>query len=336
MIGLAFLSLVQLSAALVNRWDGNLPVRHDPDIPTEQHSEISQRTGGTSAPALEDRAEDIEAYFPSTNAQDLTHLSRLIEARVDDDPDQVIAEWAAEMGINLDNDPVGSEEPLPTIESLAAAVNRRSGQNSWAEKARQAGEAAYRSSWQQWVAVFSSVTDTVAVAQQPLLCPRLTGSAVDGCKRGVRAQVAYCKQTLRDSIANCKNDVRGWIDSCKKRKKWIPGGSATCEVQRPGKMAECESRRYNIPLCEVDRLSAGCCEGTRQQLQGMCAAGVSPAQLQAQIQKVQAACAIATALAKSAIKTCVYSFRSPSLYLLWSTYLRNRAYHFKASCGSPP
>lgn len=314
MIGLAFLGFTQLVTALVTRGDGNLPVRHDAGIHVEEYPKFSQRVAGAS-PAPRHDAEDVESYLPSTNARDLTHLSRLIEARMKEspnfDPDQVISEWAAEIGINLDDEQMGSQAPPSTIEPPAAAVDRRADPNSWAERARKSGEAAYRSSWQQWVAVLGRATDTVAITQQAQLCPRLTGSAVDGCKRGVRAQVAYCKQALRDNIAKCKDDVRRWVDKCKKRDKWIPGGSAACELQRPGKMAECEGRRVNIPLCEVDRLSATCCEGTRSQLQGMCAAGVSPARLQAQIQKVQAACAIATALAKSAIKTCTHSL-SPS------------------------
>lgn len=311
MIVLAFLGLTQLATALVNRWDGNLPVRHDTGIHTEQYPEIAKRADGASPPTPRYETEEVDSYLPYTNARDLTHLSRLIEARTNEspnfDPDQVISEWAAEIGINLDDDPTDSQALPSTIEPPAVAVDRRADLNGWAERARKSGEAAYRSSWQQWVAALGRATDTIAIAQQAQLCPRLTGSAVDGCKRGVRAQVAYCKQALRDNIANCKDDVRRWIDGCKKSKKWIPGHSAWCEGQRPGKMAECEGRRVNIPLCEVDRLSVTCCEGTRTQLQGMCAAGVSPAQLQAQIQQVQAACAIATALAKSAIKSCTHS-----------------------------
>lgn len=329
MLGLLFLSLIQLVTAIPYRLD-------DSSIYTKRYHGSSKRTDGdpppadpcgaengacnsatvdlTPVPTLGYKAAEHEDYPPYANARDLMLLSQLIEVRATEsqnfNPDKVIFEWAAKVGIDLNDEPTVPQAPPVPAKPPATAVGRRIvGRDSWAERARKSGEDAYLASWQLWVRTLGKATDTVAIAQQPQLCTQLTSSTVDGCKQGVRAQVAYCKQALRDRIASCKDDVRRWIDKCKKKN---PFNFGSCEVQRPAKMLTCESQRIDIPFCELNRLTASCCEGTRPQLQGMCAAGLSPAKLQEQSQKVQAICSIATALAKSAIKSCMYSL-SPSL-----------------------
>ncbi|KXJ87848.1 hypothetical protein Micbo1qcDRAFT_178498 [Microdochium bolleyi] len=172
---------------------------------------------------------------------------------------------------------------------------------SWAAKAQAAGEAAYDAAYKQWVGNFTIPAQVIAVAKQPQLCSRMPGTVVDGCKRGVRAQVAFCKQALRDQIAKCKQDVRDGIDRCKKRKpSWQDW---TCEIDRLKMLTKCESQRVDIPFCELDRLNSACCEGTRPQLVGMCAAGMSQKELQKASDKVQAICKIGSSIAKSALKS---------------------------------
>lgn len=326
MLGLLFLTLIQLVTAIPYRLD-------DSSIYTKRYHGSSKHTDGDSPPAdpcgaengicnsatvgltpvptLGYKAAEHEDYPPYANARDLMLLSRLIEVRATEsqnfNPDKVIFEWAAKVGIDLNDEPTVPQVPPIPEKPPVAAVGRRIVLDSWAERARKSGEEAYLASWQLWVTTLGKATDTVAIAQQPQLCTQLTSSTVDGCKKGVRAQAAYCKQALRDKIANCKEDVGRWVDNCKKNNRFNLGW---CEAQRPGKMLACESQRLDIPFCELNRLTASCCEGTRPQLQGMCAAGLSPAKLQEQSQKVQAICSIATALAKSAIKSCMYSLSS--------------------------
>lgn len=139
---------------------------------------------------------------------------------------------------------------------------------------------------------------------QPATCDQITRSTIDTCKKGVRANVAYCKQSLRDKIANCKDEARRKVDGCKKSKAWYDAtGKAACEASRAGLMLKCEIERIDIPLCEIDRLTAACCEGTRPQAQALCYSGLSPKDIQKSVQSVQAKCAIATALAKAAVKS---------------------------------
>jgi hypothetical protein len=68
-------------------------------------------------------------------------------------------------------------------------------------------------------------------------------------------------------------------------------------------MAQCEAARIDIPFCEFDRLTAACCEATRPQADALCLAGLSSAEIQKQVQSVQAKCSIATSLAKAAVKS---------------------------------
>lgn len=155
--------------------------------------------------------------------------------------------------------------------------------------------------------LYNSLQLPVTVVQniaQPAICDKITRSTIDTCKKGVRANVAYCKQSLRDKIASCKDDARRRVDGCKKSKAWYDGvGKGACEASRAGLMLKCEIERIDIPLCEIDRLTAACCEGTRPQAQALCYSGLSPKEIQKAVQSVQSKCAIATALAKAAVKS---------------------------------
>ncbi|KAK3347301.1 hypothetical protein B0T25DRAFT_438121, partial [Lasiosphaeria hispida] len=132
------------------------------------------------------------------------------------------------------------------------------------------------------------VSDSVNVVKQPRLCPKITRSVIDSCKRGVRTQVAFCKKALKDNIAQCKDDFHRRIDQCKKKKGSFLAWK--CELERPIELAKCESRRIDIPFCEIERFNAVCCEGSRVGAQSMCASGFSTAEIQKQIQRVQTAC----------------------------------------------
>ncbi|KAH7041493.1 uncharacterized protein B0I36DRAFT_358658 [Microdochium trichocladiopsis] len=197
--------------------------------------------------------------------------------------------------------------PLPRTIGLAPEGrrprDRRVSQGYWFAKAQAAGQEAYNAQYKQWVGNYSLPAKVIAVAKQPQLCSKLPRTVVDGCKKGVRAQVAYCKQALRDTIAKCKQDVRDGIARCKKRKPFYQAW--TCEVDRLKMLTKCETQRYDIPFCEFDRINSVCCEGTRPQLAGMCAAGMSRDQLQKQSDKVQAICKIGSAIAKSAVKSYI-------------------------------
>ncbi|MCJ1251234.1 hypothetical protein MMC30_008465 [Trapelia coarctata] len=155
--------------------------------------------------------------------------------------------------------------------------------------------------------IYTSLQLPVTVVKniaQPAVCDQITRSTIDTCKKGVRANVAYCKQALRDKIATCKDDARRKIDGCKKSKAWYDAtGKAACEATRPALMLKCEIERIDIPLCEIDRLTAACCEATRPQAQALCYSGLAPKEIQKAVQSVQSKCAIATALAKAAVKS---------------------------------
>ncbi|KAF4244387.1 hypothetical protein CNMCM8980_010199 [Aspergillus fumigatiaffinis] len=162
-------------------------------------------------------------------------------------------------------------------------------------------------------------------------CKNDVGPKIDKCKREVSDRVASCKDKVNSAVAECMANVGRTIDKCKKKK---PLNLGTCEAQRPflkagcavgklgvpscefgrtetaaceakrgGLLLKCETDRINIPLCEFDRLTATCCEGTRDLSRSMCRAGFSVEAIQQEIQKIQARCAIATAIAKSATKS---------------------------------
>jgi len=155
--------------------------------------------------------------------------------------------------------------------------------------------------------IYTSLQLPVTIIQniaQPGICDKITHSTIDTCKKGVRANVAYCKQALRDQIATCKHDARRKIDGCKKSKAWYDAtGKAACEATRPALMLKCEIERIDIPLCEIDRLTAARCEATRPQAQALCYSGLPPKKIQKAVQSIQSNCAIATALAKAAVKS---------------------------------
>jgi len=190
-------------------------------------------------------------------------------------------------------------EFLPEPESEAREAQKNPSNNDrWAKIAQQKGKEAFAQAWARQVSALSKPVTKANTAQQKALCPQITRSVVDSCKRGVRTQTAYCKQAKKDSIAKCKNDVRSKIDKCKKKTVFKPA----CERYRP-EIPKCETSRIDIPLCEVDRLTAACCEGLRYQAGAMCSVGVSTASIQKQVQSAQAMCSVATGLAKTAMKS---------------------------------
>jgi hypothetical protein len=175
-------------------------------------------------------------------------------------------------------------EFLPTHDVEAREAQKESAANDrWAKVAQQKGKEAFAQAWTRQVSALSKPITKANTAQQKALCPQITRSVVDSCKRGVRTQTAYCKQAKKDSIAKCKNDVRSKIDNCKKTTVFKPA----CERFRP-EIPKCETNRIDIPLCEVDRLTAACCEGLRSQAGAICSAGVSTASIQKQVQSAQA------------------------------------------------
>jgi hypothetical protein len=192
----------------------------------------------------------------------------------------------------------------------------------WVKEAKERGLKTFQESWQAGATFWAQPLAKVDMSHEP--CDPFTRTFVDSCKKGVRAQVASCKQAIRDSVSACKQGVKGSIDACKndvgrqidqcKRgtrnpaKKWKcegsrPGMMAACEARRPGEMARCEATRIDLPFCEFDRLTAGCCEGFRSQAQALCAAGVGVNDITRKSQQLQAACSVATAIAKSAVKS---------------------------------
>ena len=134
------------------------------------------------------------------------------------------------------------------------------------------------------------------------LCPTITRSVVDGCKQGVRGQAAICKQAIRDIIATCKTQARHDIDNCKKNTRFF-WKKADCESKRPGLMLNCERKRIDIPFCEVNRLTNVCCEGMRAKAATLCLQGISPVEIQKQIQSIQMKCSVAANIAKTALKS---------------------------------
>jgi hypothetical protein len=162
-------------------------------------------------------------------------------------------------------------------------------------------------------------------------CKKDIGPQIDKCKREVSGRVASCKDKVNSAVAECMANVGRTIDKCKKRnpfnfgtcesqRPFLQAGCAigklgvpscefgrtetdACEAKRGGLLLKCEADRINVPLCEFDRLTATCCEGTRDLSQSMCRAGFSGEAIQQQVQSIQARCAIATAIAKSATKS---------------------------------
>jgi len=196
--------------------------------------------------------------------------------------------------------------PLPEFLSTPSlevrqAANTDSPQVDWAKVAEQQGHKYLVESWKAQVGGLTQALKGVDMARQPTLCPAITGSVIDSCKRGVRTQVAYCKQSLRDLIAACKIDVDRSIDHCKKKAKW-PWQPAECESRRPSGKYKCESKRLDIPFCELKRLTASCCEGLRQHASAMCRSKLSIADIEKQVQSAQSMCSVATDLAKVAMK----------------------------------
>ena len=208
----------------------------------------------------------------------------------------------------LDDVPTtGEDPPLPEFLSTSGLEARQAqettaSKNDWAEIAQQQGLNFLMKTWKTQTSELARAVKGIDLARQPRLCPAITGSIIDSCKKGVRTQVAYCKQSPRDIIANCKGDVGRSVDRCKKTAKW-PWQKLECEARRPPGMLKCESKRLDVPFCELDRLTASCCEGMRQHTSAMCRTECSIAEIQKQVQSAQAMCSVATGLAKVAMKT---------------------------------
>lgn len=185
----------------------------------------------------------------------------------------------------------------PEVEAREAQKDP-SNNDRWAKIAQQKGKETIAQAWARQVSSLSKPVTKANTAQQKLLCPQITRSVVDSCRRGVRIQAAYCKQVKKDSIAKCKNDVRSKTDKCKKTTVFKPA----CERHRP-EIPKCKTSRIDGLLCEVDRLTAACCEELNSQARAMCSAGVLAVLIQKQVQSAQAMCSVATGLAKTAVKS---------------------------------
>jgi hypothetical protein len=204
--------------------------------------------------------------------------------------------------------PMTEEDPplpeflsTPSLEARQAQETTAS-KNDWAKIAQQQGLDFFMKTWRTQVSELAQAVMGIDMARQPRLCPAITSSIIDSCKKGMRTQVAYCKKSLRDIIANCKGDVGRSVDRCKKTAKW-PWQKPECEARRAPGMLRCETRRLDVPFCELDRLTASRCEGLREYASAMCRTEFSIAEIQKQIQSAQAMCPVATGLAKVAMKT---------------------------------
>lgn len=191
--------------------------------------------------------------------------------------------------------------PVHVEERITSKIEaRQAGDPAWIQAALERGQSVYHDSYAQILNVLSRPAKIINIRAQPALCTQNTRSMIDSCKKGVRSQVALCKQSERDGIATCKNNVKDEVDRCKKRNRLNLG---TCELQRGPKMLECEGRRVNIPFCEFDRLTAGCCEGFRSEADALCNIGYSAEEIQKRLTSLQSKCLIATGIAKAAAKS---------------------------------
>ncbi|KAJ5335319.1 hypothetical protein N7452_007722 [Penicillium brevicompactum] len=133
-------------------------------------------------------------------------------------------------------------------------------------------------------------------------CNSVSRSAVDSCKKGVKAQVAFCKQKQKDTIATCKKDIAKKVDECKRRvrdrvatckdnankavsnclaevgrtidkckkKAKDPFSKGACEAKRPGLKAGCVLGKLNVPKCEFGGAQSAACEVSRGTINAKC------------------------------------------------------------------
>ncbi|KAM0713561.1 hypothetical protein Q7P37_010523 [Cladosporium fusiforme] len=205
-----------------------------------------------------------------------------------------------------DEDSITPDMPAVSDDSSGPSVEKRDrkDRSSSSKIAQKRGREAFESAWSEYIKNFTKVVNVIETARRPGLCPKITSSVVDTCKKGVRTQVAFCKQSLREKIDLCKRNVKDKIDQCKRSKKpWWDVRKAGCEARYRGEIPKCELARLDIPFCEFDRLTSTCCEGFRTQAKAMCSAGISTSTIQKQIQSIQTTCSIGTGLAKAATKS---------------------------------
>jgi hypothetical protein len=293
-----------------------------PGNPDEgEHADNAEDAGGTEdAEDVIDELPGTLAYHSVDTSEDLHELG---EPDVDDDDDPGIpgestlvtddtsedsteAYPAAALEVDED-DKIGlaKDVPLPSDGSSKPVIEARDRNPRLPHAAEEKGRQAYEEAWAKYLEQFTKLKamPNINMAHRPELCSVISRSVVDSCKKGVKSQVALCKQSSKGDIAQCKNNVKASVDRCKRGYKDWDLRKAACEVKGRPELVKCEARRINVPLCEFDRLTAGCCEGTRPLANTICNAGISTEKIQKQIQSIQASCSIVTGLAKAATKS---------------------------------
>ncbi|EON69548.1 hypothetical protein W97_08808 [Coniosporium apollinis CBS 100218] len=270
-------------------------------------SDASRSTGAAASSEVARKSKRNLNRSPPKDAQDPALFLHLIEAEANRSTlfnlNHVIDQLAAKNGVNLSKTPAEGIPPAPGLSSTAptkADKQARRARGRWAQLAQDKGLKAYEEAWSGYVKTLTKAVNKVDVAKQPKLCPAIISSVIDTCKRGVRTQVAYCKKAVRDRAAQCKIDVDRSVKKCKKK---YPIVASLCDIGKLKKPTTCEGIRIDLPFCEVDRLTATCCEGAREPAKAVCSVGLSTAEIQKQVQSVQAKCSIGTGLIKAAMKS---------------------------------
>jgi len=266
--------------------------------------ELSEKLACDSVDTSEDLHELGEPDIDDEDDPGIPEESTLV---TDDTPEDSTGAYpAAALEVDEDdNSGLAKDVPLPSGGSSNPVIEARDRNPGLPQTAEEKGRQAYEQAWAKYLKQFSKLKamPNINMAHRPELCSVIARSVVDSCKKGVKSQVALCKQSSKGDIAQCKNDLKASIDQCKKRyKPWDPR-KAACEARRAPGMAKCEAHRIDVPLCEFDRLTAGCCESTRPLASTICNAGISTEKIQRQIQSIQASCSIVTGLAKAVTKS---------------------------------
>lgn len=226
--------------------------------------------------------DDLETTASSTGGpEESTRTEAFDRTNEEDPPADGASPFSDHLPIEeLDDPPTTEDAPLPDFLSTPSLEARQAETTSvtksnWAKVAQQEGYESLVETWRAQVGDLTRTVRSLDMARQPKLCPAITGSVIDSCKKGVRTQVAFCKQSLKDIIAGCKNDVKRSIDQCKKdvgpsidqckdgvrqsvdkckrKAKW-PFEKPKCELARAPGMAKCESARATgSAKCEATR-----------------------------------------------------------------------------------
>ncbi|KAH6685450.1 hypothetical protein F5X68DRAFT_191951 [Plectosphaerella plurivora] len=303
-----------------------------PDFPAFTYGEDDPESTGydteaTGVPAFTDQEDSPDEFgdTSSSSTQDGSSSSSESSPTLtslgdpdEDEPDtSILADATSGALPPLDS----ASAPPPPPEKRDLSKRQVRNDTNLIKDAKARGLKMFLESWQTGAVFWAQPLTKVDMSREP--CGPFTRSFVDSCKKGVRAQVASCKQMIRDSVATCKNRVRDSINTCKqdvdreidhcKKSTNNPATKAKCELKRPKKkyncekqrtkIPACEAARVDLPFCEFDRMTAGCCEGFRTQARALCAAGVEAKDIARQSQQLQAACSVATAIAKSAVKS---------------------------------